>query len=197
MYRRLSKSGVTVADDLKHVVVTEQMLLQLIETLRPMLSEDKEKLKELIQEVKDGFLSVRLLLYELDEDYLKCLKLFMRKNDTDSSIKSLVKSQGFADGFTWIREKHVHLDSLTARDNKTAKKQLEHFEKEVLNYGMFLLAQDVVKTIELFEATIKTGHMDLLEKLGNDPAMQYYYIEKLLELKREDVKNLFTGQSTK
>lgn len=140
MYRRLSKSGVTVADDLKHVVVTEQMLLQLIETLRPMLSEDKEKLKELIQEVKDGFLSVRLLLYELDEDYLKCLKLFMRKNDTDSSIKSLVKSQGFADGFTWIREKHVHLDSLTARDNKTAKKQLEHFEKEVLNYGMFLLA---------------------------------------------------------
>lgn len=39
--------------------------------------------------------------------------------------------------------------------------------------------------------------MDLLEKLGNDPAMQYYYIEKLLELKREDVKNLFTGQSTK
>lgn len=62
---------------------------------------------------------------------------------------------------------------------------------------MYLLAQDVKRTIELFEATIKTGHLDMLEKLGADPEMQFYYIEQLLELKREDVKNLFTGQSSR
>jgi hypothetical protein len=62
---------------------------------------------------------------------------------------------------------------------------------------MYLLTQDVKRTIELFEATIKTGHLDMLEKLAADPEMQFYYIEQLLELKREDVKNLFTGQSSR
>lgn len=63
-----------------------------MEALRPLLSEDRDKLKVIIKEIKDGFQSVKLLLYELDEDYLKCLKLFMRKNDKDVCMKDVVKS---------------------------------------------------------------------------------------------------------
>ena len=57
-----------------------------------MLSEDRDKLKVIIKEIREGFQSVKLVLYELDEDYLKCLKLFMRKTDKDCCMKDVVKS---------------------------------------------------------------------------------------------------------
>ncbi len=78
MYRRLSRAGNHVPDELKHVVLSEEMLLMLIERCKPYLSEHR-RLDQLIKAAeRTSFENVKLLLYETNQDYLQCLKLFMR-----------------------------------------------------------------------------------------------------------------------
>jgi hypothetical protein len=70
MYRRLSNAGNHVPDDIKHVVLSEEMLLMLIERCKPYLSESR-RLDQLIKAAeRTSFENVKLVLYETNQDYL-------------------------------------------------------------------------------------------------------------------------------
>lgn len=67
---------------------------------------------------------------------------------------------GFDDGFQWIAEKHLMLLLRVKQNSKDlkAKKQLDSFETEVLNWGLYLFKQDVKGTVKLFDGSFKTAH---------------------------------------
>jgi len=78
MYRRLSLAGNHAPDDQKHIVLSEQMLLMLIERCKLYLNEQR-RLDQLVKAAeRTSFDNVKLVLYEANQDYLQCLKLFMR-----------------------------------------------------------------------------------------------------------------------
>jgi hypothetical protein len=77
MYRRLSKQGIHVNDELKHLVMTERTLLSLVQKCSNLLSTSRN-LKPVIEAVKKtDFYNLKLVLHELNQDYLKCLRLFV------------------------------------------------------------------------------------------------------------------------
>lgn len=53
---------------------------------------------------------------------------------------------------------------------------------------MFLVKFNTVKTIQLCDAIFKSAHLEVLEKLQSDQAIQLVYITKLVELKKEEIK---------
>ena len=77
MYRRLSTQGIHVNDELKHLVMTERTLLALVDRAKNLLSTSRN-LKPVLEAVKKtDFYNLKLVLHELNQDYLKCLKLFV------------------------------------------------------------------------------------------------------------------------
>lgn len=77
MYRRLSTQGINVNDELKHLVMTERTLLALVDRAKNLLSTSRN-LKPVLEAVKKtDFYNLKLVLHELNQDYLKCLKLFV------------------------------------------------------------------------------------------------------------------------
>ena len=64
MYRRLSMAGNHAPDDHKHIVLSEQMLLMLIERCKLHLNEQR-RLEQLIKAAeRSSFENVKLVLYE-------------------------------------------------------------------------------------------------------------------------------------
>ena len=56
------------------------------------------------------------MLYELNHDYIKCLKFFMmsaikagKKGVSADKMGKAMTSKGFMDCFTWIEENHAKL----------------------------------------------------------------------------------------
>jgi len=104
MYRRLSRAGNKTPDELKHIALSEDMLLQLLEKCKPLLSE-QTLINQMLQAAeKTNFVNVKLVLYDINHDYLKCLKLFMKnKDDANNPTKlAVVTNMGEIDGFMWI-----------------------------------------------------------------------------------------------
>ena len=65
--------------------MTEKMLLQLIDKMREAITD--ERLQELLRAVAStNFNQVKLVLYELDHDYLRCLRSFMKRKSFDDGF---------------------------------------------------------------------------------------------------------------
>ena len=65
-----------------------------------------------------NFLDVKLILYDLNNDYLNCLKLFMQNKDEKKKPKLSVKTKkGEIDGFEWIRNRYESLDHKAHEDS--------------------------------------------------------------------------------
>ena len=66
----------------------------------------KEMINELVEQIKDtDFDSLKLVLYEKQEDYIKCLKLLVETDSASSFVT--IKMQ---DRFAWILEKFMMLE---------------------------------------------------------------------------------------
>lgn len=55
------------------------------------------------------------------------------------------------------------------------------------------MCRDIESTVKLHDMSFKAAHSKHLESMKEDSKMQLYYILKLLELKKDDVKELFTS----
>ena len=90
--------------DMKPFVMCEESLILLVKKSEPLDKASIDKLVEATEETQ--FYSLKLNLYEKQEDYLKCLKLLItRKQDVATELTN-VKME---DGFAWIMEKHIML----------------------------------------------------------------------------------------
>ena len=65
-----------------------------------------------------NYLDVKLILYDLNNDYLNCLRLFMQSRDDKQRPKLSVKTnKGEIDGFEWIQNRFESLDSRAHEDS--------------------------------------------------------------------------------
>lgn len=60
-----------------------------------------------------SFRNVRLVLYELNNDYLKCLQLFLETNEKTFKGHA-ISLRGRLDAFLWLQEKHALLEQLAS-----------------------------------------------------------------------------------
>jgi hypothetical protein len=116
MYRRLSKAGNAAPDDEKHLVLTEEMLLMLVQRARPELA-DQKCLDQMLEAVeRTDFSDVKLILYDLNNDYSKCMRLFM-SNERQKPTLSVKTNKGEIDGFEWIQNRYLGLDARAHEDS--------------------------------------------------------------------------------
>lgn len=58
-----------------------------------------------------NYSEVKLMLYDLNNDFSNCLKLLMSGRDTNRRLKFSLKSNGGEiDGFEWLKNRHENLD---------------------------------------------------------------------------------------
>ena len=119
--------------------MSEILLLNMLEKFREALTDDR--LQELLKCAKQSsFAQIKLKLYEMDHDYLKCLRVIMRRKQFDSALD-------------WISERLQTLNFKAASDSKDNKlqKSRDSFEKEVLSWGLYLFKHDAQGTVKMFE----------------------------------------------
>ena len=117
---------------------------------------------------RTNFLDVKLILYDLNNDYLNCLKLFMQNKDEKKRPKLSVKTKkGEIDGFEWIRNRYESLDQ-KAHEDSTALQQLQTFQREIFSQAFYLVKANTIKTIQLCEAIFKSAHLEVIEKMQDE-----------------------------
>lgn len=58
-----------------------------------------------------NYSEVKLMLYDLNNDFSNCLKLLMSGRDANRRLKfSLKSSEKEIDGFEWLKNRHENLD---------------------------------------------------------------------------------------
>ena len=127
LYRKLSRKGFNAPDKVKHIILSEENIMKLLLKCEPL---QKEMVDELVEQIKDtDFNSLKLILYEKQEDYIKCLKLLVETESASSFVT--IKMQ---DRFAWILEKFMMLERRIQdrSENTTQRYQFELFEKEIL-----------------------------------------------------------------
>jgi hypothetical protein len=55
------------------------------------------------------------------------------------------------------------------------------------------MTKDISDTIKLFDSCFDTAHQRMLESLKEDTKMQLFYILKLLDYKKDTIRELFTS----
>lgn len=147
-YRKLSKVGIKGPDNLKHVQLSEENLLKVVKTVESLGPLPKEMIDKLILAAEETtFERLQLFLYDLNHDYLKCLKLLI------ASVNLQTESSKVEKGFNWITEKHRCLKSRVQDQNEESKDsyELKCFEREVLNQAETLVTLDPGKAVQMCE----------------------------------------------
>lgn len=68
LFRRLSRKGFDAPDQVKHIILSEENIMRLLERCGDL---EAERVDELIDQIKDsGFDSLKLALYERRENYM-------------------------------------------------------------------------------------------------------------------------------
>ena len=102
------------------------------------------------------------------------------------------------DGFAWIIEKHVMLERRLKdpKEDTHNRYQFEQFEKEVKSRTYQLVKANPHKTVGLVDALFGGEHTDLItNRLASHKEQQYAYVNKLIELKRDDIKDSIQNYS--
>ena len=127
----------------------------------------------LIQRVLDYFLKAG----RLHPGYQQFLQFLADScQDSDNQYKRLVQMQ-----------KDFRLD-------QTVQNRLKSLEHEILSFGQAQMTKDITVTIRLFDGYFKTAHQRVLDSMEEDSKMQMLYILKLLEVKKQEIKEIFTSQ---
>lgn len=177
---------------MKSFVMCEESLILLFKKAEPLDKISIEKLVEATEETQ--FYSLKLNLYEKQEDYVKCLKLLInRKQDVATELTN-VKME---DGFAWIMEKHIMLQRRLKQ--RTEESDNQHtftlFEREILNCINALVSLDVHKTVGICDGLFNSEHDRFIDKLIGNPTNQLKYITKLILLNGESIKKEMQGTS--
>lgn len=84
LFRRLSRKGFDAPDQVKHIILSEENIMRLLDRCGDL---EAERVDELIDQIKDSsFDSLKLALYERRENYMQCLKLLLEADSSSSFI---------------------------------------------------------------------------------------------------------------
>lgn len=104
LYRKLSRAGNHAPDEVKHYQVSEEAIEHLLRKCEPL---DKDQIDLMVDAMQHtNFDALKLLLFEKQEDYLKCIELIVENNQSSSFLNLKMK-----DGFAFILEKYFMLQS--------------------------------------------------------------------------------------
>ncbi len=95
MYRKLSRQGIEAPDHVKHIVLSEESIMVLVRKCEPLT---KERVNELVESISDtNFDSLKLMLYEKQEAYTRCLKLLVERESVSTFVTAKMR-----DRFAWV-----------------------------------------------------------------------------------------------
>ena len=163
-YRKLSKVGIKGPDNLKHVQLSEENLLRVVKTVESLGPLSKEMIDTLVLGAEETtFERLQLFLYDLNRDYVKCLKLLIASVNLQNAESVKIEK-----GFAWITEKHKCLKSRIADQSEESKDsyELKCFEREVLNKAETLVNLDPAKTVQMCEVIFESKHLDMINRLN-------------------------------
>lgn len=188
LYRKLSRLGNDLPDNMKHFQVAEEHLEALLRKCEPLDKEQIDTLAELMSATH--FDQLKLIIYEKQENYVKCIELLVERYN-----KPTILNMKMQDGFAFILEKYFMLQRRVKqpKEDTPQRYQFEMFEKEIFNRTHQLVRMDAHKAVGLADALFDGDHNTFITKLNDFPKEQYQYISKLIELKsveiRETVQN--------
>jgi len=163
-YRKLSKVGIKGPDNLKHVQLSEENLLRVVKTVESLGPLSKEMIDTLVLGAEETtFERLQLFLYDLNRDYVKCLKLLIASVNLQNAESVKIEK-----GLAWITEKHKCLKSRIADQSEESKDsyELKCFEREVLNKAETLVTLDPAKTVQMCEVIFESKHLDMINRLN-------------------------------
>jgi len=103
MYRKLSRRGLDAPDKIKHVVLSEESIMALVRKCETL---EKEQINELVEAVElTSFDSVKLMLFEKQEYYDKCLRLLVECESVSNFVTVKMR-----DRFAWILQTYFMLE---------------------------------------------------------------------------------------
>ena len=184
----MSRKGIQAPDQYKHVILSEESIINLILKCEPL---DKDLVDQLVESIKEtNFDSLKLKLYEKQEAYTKCLKLLLETDTSQSFIT--VKMQ---DRFQWIVQTHFKLEQRLGSKNENThnRYQFDLFQQEIFTFAPLLVKIDTHKAVGLVTALFGDDleeHLKFIKKMDKNPAEQYMYTTKILDIRYEQVKTV-------
>lgn len=150
MYRKLSRRGLDAPDKVKHVVLSEESIMALVRKCEPLAKEQINVLVESIEHT--SFESVKLMLFEKQEYYDKCLKLLVECESVSNFITVKMR-----DRFAWIIQTYFMLESRLGKRNENThdRFQVDQFEKKIFEFAHSLTALDSHKAVGLIDCLFK------------------------------------------
>ena len=115
------------------------------------------------------FINVKIHLYKLKNDYIKCIEIYLEEKGKDKSIFDFIIS---------------NLIKLELKDKNNFKK-----EKEYIKGKIELLANISIDGItKLVIQFFKDDQEEVIRKLDNVPSVQLDYLENIINLYKEDIE---------
>ena len=150
MFRKLSRKGVVAPDKVKHVVLSEESIMVLVRKCEPLTAEQINLLVESIAET--NFDSLKLMLFEKQEAYTKCLKLLVEKDSVSTFVTAKMR-----DRFAWIIQTYFMLEARlgTRTEDTHIRYQFDRFEEEIFASGHVLSRIDSHKAVGLIDCLFK------------------------------------------
>ena len=152
---------------------------------------DKALIDQLVEVVKiTDFDSIKLMLYEKQEAYTKCLKLLVTTESSSSFV-----SQKMRDRYAWIIDKYFMLEKRLGSRNENTKNryQFDQFEQEIFSYAPVLTKISPHKAVGLISCLFNdshASHLSFIEKMDGSKQEQYMYTKMLLDVKSDEVKKI-------
>ena len=162
----------------------------LVRKCEPLSSEQINVLVSSIAET--NFDSLKLMLYEKQEAYTKCLKLLVERENVSTFVTIKMR-----DRFAWIIQTYFMLESrLSNRTENTANGyQFNLFEQEIFAQAGSLTKIDSHKAVGLIDCLFQEDvaqHLAFILRMKDQLEYQFKYTEKLLEIRIENAKQTLT-----
>lgn len=113
----------------------------------------KEQINVLVESIEHtSFESVKLMLFEKQEYYDKCLKLLVECESVSNFITVKMR-----DRFAWIIQTYFMLESRLGKRNENThdRFQVDQFEKKIFEFAHSLTALDSHKAVGLIDCLFK------------------------------------------
>jgi len=161
MSRKNRSASVKSLDENKHLYVSENALIELLDLCEPLEDDEIENLISKTEYTRFNHLRVKLL--EKKEDYVQCLQLFvdgMKVKEYASSRESVMRV------FNWIEIILAKLEAKKTDANKESSHREDLFKKQILINFRGLINMSAEMTLDLIDVYFENQHEKFVESIS-------------------------------
>ena len=151
-----------VIDLIKEILDLEENEKIFLEKYLPTLIDSCEK---------GPFINVKIHLYKLKNDYIKCIEIYLEEKGKDKSIFDFIIS---------------NLSELELKDKNNFKKVKEYIKGKIELLANISIDGITKLVIQFF----KDDQEEVIRKLDNVPSVQLDYLENIINLYKEDIEKI-------